>query len=117
MIKRLQNSSALLKDKWEIASCEDAIKINSIVHQLSASIFTPMIKYAWFVAKLIEERSIFKNVNNICFPLSLFKKHCACKDVLFIKCSWCEQTLSFVCFYDKYHPNNCNPESVDSENK
>ena len=49
--------------------------------------------------------------------VSLTKKQCACKDVSFIKCSWCEQTLCFTCFYDKYHPNNCNPECVGSENE
>ena len=77
-----------MKDKREIAPREDGIKINSIVHhQLSASIFSPMIKYAWFAAKFIEERSIFLTVNDVCFPLSLLKKHCACKDVSFIKCS------------------------------
>ena len=60
IIKRLENSSALLKDEREIALREDAIKINSIVHhQLSAPIFSPMIKYAWFAAKLMEEKSIF----------------------------------------------------------
>jgi len=42
IIKILQNSSALLKDEREIASREDAIKINSIVHhQLRAPIFPP----------------------------------------------------------------------------
>ena len=40
-----------------------------------------------------------------------YEKHCACKDVSFLKCSWCEQTLCFTCYYDKYQPNNCNPEN------
>ena len=67
--------------------------------------------------KIDRERSFFLNVNDVCFPPSVLKKHCACKNASFIKCSWCEQTLCFTCFYDKYHPNNCNSlsESVDSE--
>lgn len=59
LIKRMQNAPALLKDKREIASRIDAIKIHSLVHhQLSASAFSPMLKYAWFAAKLIQEREI-----------------------------------------------------------
>jgi hypothetical protein len=108
LIKRLQNNSALLKDQREIASREDAIKIHSLVHyQLSAPVFSPMLKYAWFAAKLIQDRSVFLNVNDVCFPLALLKKNCACNNVSFIKCAWCEQNLCFTCFYDKYHPNNC----------
>ncbi|XP_070171198.1 uncharacterized protein [Polyergus mexicanus] len=115
-IRRMQNAPALLKDQREIAPREDAIKIHSIVHhQLSAPIFFPMLKYSWFAAKLIEERSIFSNVNNVCFPSTLLKKHCACRDASFVKCAWCEKSLCFTCFYDKFHPNNCkrSAESVD----
>jgi len=85
-----------------------AIKIHSLIHnQLSAPAFFPMFKYAWFAAKIIEERSIFLNINAVCFPVNLLKKHCVCREVSFIKCAWCEISLCFTCFYDKYHSTSC----------
>jgi hypothetical protein len=72
LIKKLQHASDLLKEQREITSREDAIKIHSIVrHQLSAPVFENMIKYAWFASKLTSNRSIFNNVNEVCFPVTL----------------------------------------------
>ncbi|EFN73584.1 hypothetical protein EAG_01905, partial [Camponotus floridanus] len=63
-----QNCSFLMEQKREIASCEDCVKIHSIVHhQLSAPIFEIMLKYAWFASKLTDERDVFMNVNEVCF--------------------------------------------------
>lgn len=108
MIKRLQNAPALLREQREIASREDAIKIHSIVHnQLSAPCFENMIRYAWYGSKLLEERPFFSNVNDTCFPLTIAKQNCACKEISFIKCAWCAKCLCFKCFYDNYHPQNC----------
>lgn len=107
-IKKIQNAPALLKNQREIASREDAIKIHSLIlHQLSAPDFVPMLRYAWFASKLIEEKNIFSNVNDLCFPVSLLKKPCACNEMAFIKCAWCSRILCFTCFYDKYHPEIC----------
>ena len=67
----------------------------------------------------VKKHNIFKITHSYTAQSpSVLKKHCACKNALFIKCSWCEQTMCFTCFYDKYHPNNCNSLSqcVDSEN-
>lgn len=88
-MKRLQTAPALLKQQREIATREDAIRIHSLVlHQLSAPVFVPLVQYAWFASKLIIERSIFINVNDICFPLTNLKIPCSCKDVSFIQCAW-----------------------------
>lgn len=115
-IKRLQNASVLLKQKREITTREDIIKIHSLLlHQLRAPIFTSMIQYAWYASKLIDNRPIFLNVNEVCFPLSMLRKPCFCKAVAFIKCAWCASELCFKCFYDNYHPNVCKHSYFDCE--
>lgn len=107
-IKRLQNCSALLQQQREIGTREDAIKIHSLLlHQLSAPVFKPMLLYAWYASKLIEERPIFLNMNELCFPAIVIKRKCFCKNVGFIKCAHCNVILCFQCFYDAYHPNIC----------
>lgn len=112
-IKRLQNCSYLIDNEREIARREDAIKIHSIVHhQLSAPIFTKMLRYAWFASKLADEREIFQNVNEVCFPIQKLKIPCACGKTAFIQCSRCHFNLCFPCLYDKYHPRTCYGEST-----
>ncbi|XP_067212474.1 uncharacterized protein [Linepithema humile] len=108
-LMRLQNAPiTLLQEQREIASREDAIKIHSLIlHQLSAPIFVPMIKYAWFASKLTSDRAIFLNVTEVCFPTSLLGKKCTCEKVAFVKCSWCKSVLCFICFFDRYHPKVC----------
>lgn len=108
-IKRLQNCTYLIERKREINSREDCIKIQSIVHhQLSSEIYKDMIKYAWFAAKLCDDRDIFMNVNEVCFNMEDLKKNCNCTKSAFIKCARCRENFCFECFYDKYHPRTCN---------
>ena len=86
-IKKLQNCTYLLKNNREIANREDAIKIHFLVHnQLSAPIFCDMLKYAWFASQITNERSLFKNVNKVCFPNSLNQ----------IKCKDCAHEMSII---------------------
>jgi hypothetical protein len=107
-IKKVQHASDLLKEQREITSRVDAFKIHAIVHhQLSAPVFENMVKYAWFASKLTSNRSVFNNINEVCFPVTLTRKKCICNGVPFIKCSWCEVTLCLKCFYDRYHPKSC----------
>ena len=57
IIKKLQNAAILIKEKGEMISREDALKLHSIVHhQLSSPIFQNMIKYAWYASKLLPEK-------------------------------------------------------------
>lgn len=108
LIKHLQNSAYLIEQNREINSREDCIKIQSIVHhQLSSPIFNEMIKFAWHAAKLSEDRDIFLNVNNVCFPTDLLKNHCSCKNSAFINCARCQKIFCFKCFYDNYHSGLC----------
>lgn len=108
LIKKLQSTSQLLQEQREISSREDAIKIHSVVHYiLSVPVFSNMIKYAWFGSKLMNNKPIFRNVNEVCFPLTLIKNKCSCGQVSFIQCSWCENNLCFKCLYDDYHPKTC----------
>lgn len=107
-IKRLQNAPTLLQQRREISSREDSIKIHSLIlHQLNAPVFVPMIQYAWFASKLTSERTIFQNVNEVCFPVSLLLEKCTCAQVGFMKCAWCKHTLCFTCFYDNNHSTVC----------
>ncbi|EFN69938.1 hypothetical protein EAG_08383, partial [Camponotus floridanus] len=63
-----QNCPTLLNQQREIGTREDAIKIHSLLlHQLCAPVFKSMILYAWHASKLIEDRPIFLNLNEICF--------------------------------------------------
>ncbi|XP_071574627.1 uncharacterized protein [Temnothorax nylanderi] len=111
-IKRLQNCSHLIEQNREIASREDCIKIQSIVHnQLSSPVFSKMLRYAWFAAKLSDEREVFMNVNEVCFPTDILKNPCACKKAAFIRCARCFMTYCFPCFYDEYHPDSCTDSS------
>lgn len=108
LIKRLQNSAYLIEQNREINSREDCIKIQAIVHhQLSSPIFHKMIRYAWYAAKLSEDREIFLNVNEVCFPTDLLKEHCSCKHSSFINCARCQKIYCFQCFYDNYHSGSC----------
>ncbi|GFY70869.1 HTH CENPB-type domain-containing protein [Trichonephila inaurata madagascariensis] len=107
-IKHLQNSAFLIEQNREINSREDCIKIQSIVHhQLSSPIFEKMIRYAWYAAKLSEDREIFLNVKDVCFPNQLLKKHCSCGNSSFINCARCQKISCFECFYDNYHSGSC----------
>lgn len=115
-IKRLQNCSVLIEQQREISSRDDCIKIHSIVHhQLSAPIFTKMLSYAWFASKLTDEREIFMNVNEVCFPLDILKISCQCKKTGFIQCARCRMTYCFTCFYDEYHPASCTAPSASTD--
>lgn len=117
-IKKLQNCPTLLQQQREIGAREDAIKIHSLLlHQLSAPVFKPMLLYAWYASKLIEERPIFLNMNEICFSISIIKKSCSCKNVGFIQCAHCKKILCFVCFYDEYHPKTCNSSENESHSE
>lgn len=112
---RLQNCSVLLETQRELHNRTDAITIHSIIHnQLSAPIFQAMISYAWYASKLIPEKDIFLNVNQVCFPPTLRKEQCSCRKIAFIRCSWCREYICFECLYDKYHPSSCSEKSEDT---
>lgn len=116
-IKRLQICSPLLQEHGEINTREDAIKIHSLIlHQLSAPVFKPMLLYAWFTSKLIEDQSVFLNVNEVCFSVSILKEPCACQTVGFIQCAHCKKILCFDCFYNSYHPKMCEMTKDSKEN-
>lgn len=111
-IKRLQNCTHLIEQEREITGREDCIKIHAILlHQLSSPIFENMLKYAWFASKLTDEREVFSNVNQVCFPVEILKNPCNCKTAAFIRCASCFQTFCFPCFYDNYHSGTCDPHN------
>jgi len=108
LIKRIQNCAYLVENNREINSREDCIKIQSIVHhQLSSPIFNDMIRFAWYASRLSDERDIFMNVNEVCFPAELLNEGCSCKQSSFINCARCQNIFCFICFYDNYHSGSC----------
>lgn len=66
-----------------------------------------VLRYAWFASKLCDEREIFVNINQACFPTDVLKTPCTCKNAAFIRCARCAKNLCFHCFYDPYHPASC----------
>ncbi|XP_071642227.1 uncharacterized protein [Temnothorax longispinosus] len=111
IIKRIQNcpDTFVGGEKIELNSRYDAIKIQSLTHYLlSAPLFKNMIQFAWYASKLANEREIFCNVNQLCFPPNIHNTKSSCKsNYSFIKCSWCTSYLCFQCFYNNFHPQHC----------
>ncbi|KAJ8685964.1 hypothetical protein QAD02_021757 [Eretmocerus hayati] len=105
-----RNSELAAEDR-QLHSREDAIKIQSLVHnQLSAPVFRNMLQYAWYASGLAEKRETFFNVNQVCFSECCARKVCQVRDcgsLGFMQCSWCQLYLCFSCFYDSYHPQSC----------
>ena len=67
-LKKLQNNTFLIEHNRQLNTRDDAVIIHSLIHhQLSAPVFRKMIQYAWFSSKLITERDVFVNVNEILF--------------------------------------------------
>jgi len=111
IIKRIQNcpDAIISGEKIELNSRYDAIRIQSLTHYLlRAPAFKNMIQFAWYASKLANEREIFYNVNQLCFPPNVHNIKCVCNtNYAFIKCSWCEARLCFQCFYVDFHPQYC----------
>ena len=84
------------------------IRLVSLMHnQLSADVFTPMIKYAWFPSGLISDDSApFVSVNQLCFASSGTYIQCEekdCNEFVFINCAQCSKKLCFQHFFTNYH--------------
>ena len=87
---------------------QDTIQIQSIAsHQLSSSIFCNMILHAWYASKLCNERYIFINVNEVCFPVDILKTPSSCTKSSYVCCSRCRNIFCFSCLYDNYHSGLC----------
>ncbi|GFW94816.1 HTH CENPB-type domain-containing protein [Trichonephila clavipes] len=110
-IKRLQNCAYIIEQDREISSREDCIKIQSLVHhELSAPIFCCMLKYAWFAAKLCDDRTSFMNVNEVCFRIDVLKIPANAK---IRHLSLAQDAVCFPCFYDRYHPTSCSNSALE----
>lgn len=116
-ISKLQNCHVLLETQQELHNRTDAITIHSLIHnQLSVPIFQAMLSYAWYASKLITQRRVFMNVNQVCFPNTIGWEKCVCAKVAFIQCAWCRKFICFQCFYDN-HPMHCEGELQQSESE
>ena len=86
----------------------NTIRLVSLMHnQLSADVFTPMIKYAWFSSGLIsDDPSPFVSVDQLCFASSRTHIQCEekdCDESVFITCARCSKKLCFQHFFINYH--------------
>jgi hypothetical protein len=113
IIKKIQNCPDVISqsgdESKQLNTRADAIRIQSLTHYLlSAPKFKCMLQFAWYASKLADDREIFLNVNQLCFPSNIYNKTCVCgQHNSFIKCSWCEKILCFQCFYINFHPQHC----------
>lgn len=111
LMRKIQTCPDLLADaeNVQLNTRADAIRIQSLTHYLlSAPEFKCMLKYAWYASKLADDRDIFYNVNQLCFPSNIHSRKCVCgQRDSFIKCSWCCNFLCFHCFYTNFHPRHC----------
>ena len=89
------------KSSFVMQILEDTIKIQSIADgQLSSPIFGNMIGYTWCASKLWNERYIFINVIEVCFPADILKTPSSCTKSSYICCSRCRNISCFSCLYD-----------------
>lgn len=87
-------------DNWNTR--KGAIKFHSLLHLLiSAPIFIPMIKYAWYSSGLCSEKVEFLNVKQVCFTFDENEGQLCetidCNRQRFIKCSRCRKR---ICIFD-----------------
>jgi hypothetical protein len=97
-VKRLTNIIKLHKFNINLSSRKDVIKLHSITHnQLSAEIYTNMLRYGWFKPGYIEAHpGEFVTIEEFCFK-NIFKNNCEysvdCDNFPIIVCSHCKKHL------------------------
>ena len=90
----------------QLAQRNIIIRLQSLVHnQLSPSVFTPMIRYAWFKGGYTDvDPRHFQTVTQVCFKFK--QDYCdmsSCDQFSFIRCSYCNEILCLQDFFLKYH--------------
>lgn len=89
-----------------LAQRNNIIRLQSLIHnQLSSTIFTPMIRYAWFKSGYTDtDPRPFQTVTEVCFKFN--QAHCdtpSCDQFPFIRCSYCNKILCLQDFFINYH--------------
>ena len=89
-----------------LAEQNNVIRFHSLIHnQLSAPIFVPMIRYAWFKSGYVDANpGQFQIVVDVCFKFH--QGHCdmeGCDSFSFIRCSYCDKILCFNQFFINFH--------------
>ena len=89
-----------------LAERNNVIRLHSLIHnQLSAPIFVPMIRYAWFKSGYVDANpGQFQTVVDVCFKFH--QGHCdteGCDSFSFIRCSYCDEILCFNYFFINFH--------------
>jgi hypothetical protein len=96
----------------EITTRNNVIRMQSLIHfQFSATIFKPMIKYAWVTAGLAQKTENFLTVQQACFSFNesdlqvcqILQSNSVCDKPRFIKCAHCRKILCYDCFFFDYH--------------
>jgi hypothetical protein len=82
------------------------IRLMSFTHnQLSAKVFRPMIRYAWYASDYTDNRpKSFRTVDDVCFSFDATINAATSYDAApFICCSWCDKPLCSNHFFLNYH--------------
>jgi len=90
----------------KIAQRNNINRLHSLIHnQISARIYKPIIRYAWFKSGYLHNHpGQFQTVTDVCFKLS--QPHCdisSCDSFSFIRCSYCRKILCVNHFFIEYH--------------
>ncbi|CAF1391547.1 unnamed protein product [Rotaria sordida] len=90
----------------DVTERNNILKLQSLTHnQLSAPVFTAMIKYAWFKAGYLDVHpGPFKTVIEVCYGFDDLQCHVRnCSSCSFIRCSYCGSILCIEHFFNNYH--------------
>ena len=110
IVRRIYDHIRLDEINVNLSERNNLIKLQSLVHsQMCSKAFQPMIKYAWFKSGFLQHNpGPFQNVKDICFTFQTDKCHeNSCLNGPMIRCSWCQQELCFIHFFNyHYHQND-----------
>jgi len=104
--RRLYDRILLDDMDTDVTERNNILKLQSLTHnQLSAPVFTAMIKYAWFKAGYLDVHpGRFKTVTEVCFGFNDLQCHMHnCSSCSFIQCSYCGSVLCIEHFFNNYH--------------
>ena len=107
-IKKVHQLVALDEIDVHMSDRNNIIKLVSLLHkQLSAPVFGPMIRYAWYAASLLkDDPSPFQSVLEVCFPSATTNEGCNVhnfEESVFITCAICFKKLCFTDFFAYYY--------------
>jgi hypothetical protein len=110
--EKFQDCPVLIAANCKLSTRDDYTKMHAFIHhQLPASVYRNMTRYARYAAKLTTHE-VFCNINQVTFLTEVKTEKCECGKQALIRCSWCQKFSCFCCIYNKYHPKSCTPVTL-----